>query len=51
MTLPMKYFILEYSTNATGWQSNPSPIFKVEFTDILWYWILFLLTFYAEITE
>lgn len=51
MAWPIKYVILDYSTNAIGWQSNSSPIFKVEFTDILWYWILFLLTFYAEITE
>lgn len=31
--------------------SRSSHLFKVEFADILWYWILFLLTFYAEITE
>lgn len=51
MAQPIKDFILEYSTNAIGQQSNSLHIFKVEFTDILWYWILFLLTFYAEITE
>lgn len=51
MARPIKNFMLEYSTNAIGWWSNSSHIFKVAFTDILWYWILFLLTFYAEITE
>ena len=51
MAWPIKFYILEYSTNAIGWWSNSSHIFKVEFTDILWYWILFLLTFYAAFIE